>query len=44
MVRPQSAYPPLRFMLRQEAGRDKRNVNSGGPKVIRYGWKTMEGI
>jgi hypothetical protein len=28
-------------MLRQEAWRDKGNVNSGGSKVIRYGWKTV---
>src|SRR5258706_7429380 len=41
MVRPQSAYPLLRFMLRQEAERNKGNVNSGVAKVIRYGWKTV---
>src|SRR5258708_510575 len=41
MVRPQSAYPPLRFMLRQEAERNKGNVNSGVAKVIRHGWKTV---
>src|SRR5258707_3360143 len=41
MVRPESAYPPMRFMLRQEAERNKGNVNSGVAKVIRYGWKTV---
>src|SRR5258707_11861159 len=41
MVRPESAYPPLRFMLRQEAERNKGNVNSGVAKVIRHGWKTV---
>jgi len=31
--------PPLRFMVRQEAGRDKGNLIRGSPKVIRYRWK-----
>src|SRR5258708_35479585 len=44
MVRPQSAYPVLRFMLRQEAERNKGNVNSGVAKVIHYGWKTVGGL
>lgn len=31
--------PPLRFMLRQEAGRDKGNVSSRALKVIHYDWE-----
>ena len=31
--------PPLRFMLRQEARRDKGNMDEGGPKVIRRKWR-----
>jgi hypothetical protein len=31
-------------MLRQEAERNKGNVNSGVAKVIRYGWKTVGGL
>jgi hypothetical protein len=33
--------PPLQFMLRQEAKRDKGNVSGRAPKVIRYNRKTI---
>ena len=33
--------PPLRFMLRQEAGGDKEIVGARAPKVIHYDWKKL---
>ena len=46
-----SGLPPLQFMLRQEAGRDKGNVVDRAPKVIRHDedgkagiWKRIAGI